>query len=164
MRPLVIYFTRTNNTTPLAQAVAAELDADLFKIGDLPAPDLERQMQGRELIVLGSGIYNTRPPKQILRLIPKIQTGTKLFIFFTSGFTVPFLVRLYKTPYYKAIARQGVELLGIWNRPGHDKHPLFEWMNLNLERPNQEDLGDIRALVSTLKKPDAAVLSSDFIH
>ncbi len=156
MRPLVIYFTRTNNTTPLAEAVAAELDADLFKVGDLPDADLEKQMRGRELIVLGSGIYNTRPPKQILRLIPKIGTGTKLFIFFTSGFAVPFLLRRYKAPYFKAVARQGLDLVGMWNRPGHDKHWAFKWMNLNLERPNPQDLGDIRAVVATLRRPEAA--------
>ena len=151
MRPLVIYFTRTNNTTAIAEAVASELDADLLKVGDLPDAELERQMQGRELIAFASGIYNSRPPKQILRLIPKLPAGVKLIYVFTSGFIASFMVNWYKGPILKAVAKHGVNLLGIWNGPGHDKYVLLKWANLNLDRPNRQDLADIKAFVARLK-------------
>jgi len=151
MRPLVIYFTRTNNTTAIAQAVAAELDADLLKVNDLPDVELEIQMQGRELITFASGIYNSRPPKQMLRLIPKLSAGTKLIYVFTSGFVSSFMVNFYKRPIHKLVARHGVNLLGIWNGPGHDKYVLLKWANLNLDRPNQQDITDIKAFVAKLK-------------
>src|SRR5438445_12220915 len=110
MRPLVIYFTRTNNTIAIAQAVAAELDADLVKVGDLPEAELEKQMQGRGVIAFASGIYNSRPPKQMLRLIPKLPAGVGLAYVFTSGFTHPFMVRWYKGPSLRAVANRGINL------------------------------------------------------
>ena len=152
MRPLVIYFTRTNNTTAIAQAIAAELNADLIKVDDLADAELEKQMQGRELIAFASGIYNSRPPKQMLRLIPKLPAGVRLAYVFTSGFTSSFMVRWYKGPILRAVARHGVNLLGIWNGPGHDKYPLLKWANLNVGRPNQQDIASIKAFIADLTK------------
>jgi flavodoxin len=152
MQPLVIYFTRTNNSIAIAEAVAAELDADLVRVGDQPDVELERQMRGRELIVFASGIYNSRPPKQILHLIPKLPAGAGLAYVFTSGITSSFMVRWYKGPILRAVAKHGVNLLGIWNGPGHDKHPLFKWANLNAGRPNQQDFVAIKAFIAALEK------------
>lgn len=151
MRPLVIYFTRTNNTTPVAQAVAAALDADLIKHGDVPDAELERQMQGRALVALGTGVYNSRPSKHILRLIPKLPKGTKLFFFFTSGLTAPFLINWYKRPIYRMAAKHGVDLVGIWRCPGHDKYLLLKWANIHVDRPNRSDLDEVKACVAGLK-------------
>ena len=151
MRPLVIYFTRTNNTTLVAEAIAAELDADLFKHGDMPDVELEKQMQGRPLIALGTGVYNSRPSKQILRLIPKTPKGSKLFFFFTSGLTAKLLIDWYRRPVTKLAKKHDVDLIGIWRCPGHDKHPAFKWANLHADRPNRRDIAEVKAIVAMLK-------------
>lgn len=152
MRPLVIYFTRTNNTTPVAQAVAAQLDADLIRVDEISEAELQRQMQGRPLIALGTGVYNSRPAKQILRLIAKVPKGAKLFFFFTSGLTAPFLLEWYQRPIRKLARKHGVDLAGIWRCPGHDKHPAFKWANLHVDRPSRQDLDEVKAAVAVLKR------------
>jgi hypothetical protein len=85
-------------------------------------------------------------------LIPKLPAGVRLIYVFTSGFVIPFLVRQYKRPILKAVAKHGVNLLGIWNGPGHDKYVLLKWANLNVGRPNAQDLVEIKAFVDSLKK------------
>lgn len=147
MRPLIVYFSRTSNTVAVAETIADELRADLYRVEEFE-PSL---LAGRRVIGLGSGIYNTRPAKQILKLIPRIPRGTKVFVFFTSGFVNPWLVKLYMSRFRKPIAKQGLELLGIWNAQGHDKYLLLKWADIGLGRPDADDLASARAFAAAMK-------------
>ena len=53
MKPLIIYFSRTQNTISLAEAMAKSVGADLLLADKVTEADLA----GRRLVGLGSGIY-----------------------------------------------------------------------------------------------------------
>lgn len=146
MRPLVVYYSKTGNTVAVAEAISSELGAELHR-----AENIDPSMfAGRELVGLGSGIYNTRPSRHVLDLIAKIPPGTRVFVFFTSGFINRLLVRLYLSRFSKRIAKQGLNLVGVWNGPGHDNYPLLKWANIHVGRPSQEDLVAVRAFAAGL--------------
>lgn len=147
MKPLVVYYTKTNNTTAIAKAISEELGADCYDTEILP----DSELRGRTLIGLGSGTYNTMPAKEIRRVISRIEKGTKVVVFFTSGLAGRPFVAFYKWHYRRALRRHGLNLVGIWNCPGHDKHPLFKWLGLNLGRPNERDLCSARGFAATIK-------------
>jgi flavodoxin len=151
MKPLVIYYTKTNNTTAVAATVADTLNADLVNIRESSPAQLGELVKDRPLICLGTGIYNTCPAKPILKLLPQLPKDTKVFIFFTSGFVNKFLVRLYKSRFRKWLARSEVELVGMWNAPGHDKYPLLKWANIHVGRPDENDLRRLRSLLESLE-------------
>ena len=135
MRPLIVYYSRTGNTAPLARTVAKTIAADCMHAEEVRDSDLA----GRELIGLATGTYNSRPARQILQLIPRIAPGTRVFTLITSGFTASFLVRWYFSRFRKPLARQGLCWIGKWNCPGHDKYPPLRWANIQAGRPNAAD-------------------------
>ena len=147
MRPLIVYYSKTGNTVAVAETIAAELEADLFRAEDFN----DSQFSGRLLVGLGSGIYNTRPARQVLDLISKIPKGSRVFVFFTSGFVNKFLIRLYISRFRKRLEKQGLELVGVWHAPGHDKYPPLKWANIQRGRPDADDLENARAFAASLK-------------
>jgi flavodoxin len=146
MRPLIVYYSKTGNTVPVARAVAEAIDADCVRVEDLKPAD----MQGRELIGLGTGTYNSRPAKEIMRLIPQIAPGTRVFVFITSGLIAGFLVKLYFSRWRGPLAKQRLNWIGKWHCPGHDKYLLLKWANLQFGRPNEADLRDVREFAKAM--------------
>ena len=154
MRPLIVYYTKTGNTVAVATAVAEAIDADCIRVEDLRDSDL----LGRELIGLGTGTYNSRPAKAIMNLLPKIATGTRVFVFITSGLISGFLVRLYFSRWRKPMRKYALNWIGKWHCPGHDKYPLLKWANLQMGRPNADDLRQVREFASAMLTARQSIL------
>jgi flavodoxin len=145
--PLIVFCSRTDNTRRVAEAMAGPLAAELVAIEQLK----DHQLRGRPLIGLGSGVYWLRLERRIVDLAARIPPGCRVFIFSTSGWRGQALADFYQSELAKKLKQHGVEVIGRWHCPGHDKQPLFKWLNISRGRPNKDDMGRAREFASSLK-------------
>ncbi len=139
MKPLVIYASQTGNTFEVAEAMAAAIQADLKRAQDITAADLE----GRELIGLGSGIYTLQHLPPIRRLVPRLPAGCKVFIFSTSGLAGQLPAAAHRITHWRlrrALRGRKIAIMGEWNCPGQVKGGIYGWFGLYRGRPNDADL------------------------
>jgi flavodoxin len=139
MNPLIVYHTETGNTTDVAETMAAAMRADLKTADAATAADF----QGRPLIGLGSGIYTLGHVPQVLRLVPKLPAGCRVFIFSTSGTAGWMRPSAYWFTHWRlrsALRRRKAAILGEWECPGQVKRGVLAWFGLFRGRPNDADL------------------------
>lgn len=156
MKPLIAYVSRTGNTTRVVQPLAEVLGADLRVAGDVD----DATLCDRPLVGLGSGVYWLKHDPQLLSLIERIGTSTPVFTVTTSGFRCGFLVRYYQRRLRRKLQRHGLQVVGQFYSPGHDKFVLFRWMGLSKGRPDAADLERARTFAKTLTPRWAPVVAS----
>jgi flavodoxin len=139
MNPLIVYHTETGNTTEVAEIMAAAIRADLKTADTTTAADFP----GCPLIGLGSGIYTLGHVPEILRLVPSLPPGCRVFIFSTSGTAGWMGASAYRLTHWRlrrALCRRKATILGEWDCPGQVKGGILGWFGLFRGRPNEADL------------------------
>ena len=145
--PLIVFSSRTDNTRKVAEAMAKPLTAELAAIAQLK----DHQLRGRPLIGLGSGVYWLRLDRRIIDLAARIASDCRVFIFSTSGWRGKTLEAFFRSELEKQLQQRGIEVVGRWHCPGHDKQTLFKWLNISRGRPNAEDIRSAREFAASLK-------------
>ena len=81
MNTILIYSSLTGNTRKVAKVMAQELGIEMKRPGELT--DLE----GVELLFLGSGVYANRPARSLRRFLSNLSSlaGIKVALFGTYG-------------------------------------------------------------------------------
>jgi len=136
MKPLIIYQSRTGNTSIIANAMASILGADVLSVENA-VPD---NLKGRNLIGYGSGIYWTKIDRKFYELASFLPKGCNAFMFITSGMGFPSMLRLYWYFINSGFDRIGVSLIGKWDCRGYDQLPAFKWMGISKGHPNTHDI------------------------
>jgi flavodoxin len=145
--PLIVFSSRTDNTRRVAEAMAGPLAAELVAIEQLK----DHQLRGRPLIGLGSGVYWLRLERRIVDLAAKLPPDCRVFIFSTSGWRGQALADFYQSELANKLGKRNIDVIGRWHCPGHDKQPLFKWLNISRGRPNMDDIGNAREFAASLK-------------
>ena len=145
--PLIVFFSRTDNTRRVAEAMAAPLNAELVAADQLK----DHQLRGRPLIGMGSGVYWLRLAPQIVDLAARIPSRGRAFIFSTSGWGHRW-GSFYQSDLEKKLQQRGVEIVDRWHGPGQDRNPLFKWMGISKGRPNDDDIRSAREFAQGLKR------------
>lgn len=139
MKPLIVYASETGNTLEVAQAMAAAIQADLKSAKDIAPVDLE----GRQMVGLGSGIYNLQHLSALRKLAPLLPASCQAFIFSTSG-TAGWLPSMSRQINHgrlrRALRSRKIAILGEWDCPGQVKGGIYGWLGLYRGRPSEADL------------------------
>ncbi len=134
------------NTRRVAEAIGAELDADVVEPEDVD--DIGRY----DLIGFGSGIYFGSVHYRLLDLVDRIPTGggRGAFTFSTSGsFLLPWLGT---TGVRDRLQKRGYHMLGDFNCRGFDTvGPLRLIGGLNRGRPDDRDLARAAAFARDIR-------------
>ena len=139
MNPIIVYHSETGNTSEVAETLAAAVRADLKTAAKVAAADF----QDRSIIGLGSGIYNSAHVPEILRLVPILPPGSRVFIFSTSGTAGWMGASAHRLTHWRlrrALRSRKVTLLGEWDCPGQVKRGILAWFGLYRGRPSEADL------------------------
>ena len=109
MNTTLIYSSLTGNTRKVAKVMAQELGIKIKRPGELT--DLE----GVELLFLGSGVYANRPGRSLRRLLNNLPSlaGVKVALFGTYGFRPNQLNWL-----ARCVGKKGGEVLGRFSCKG----------------------------------------------
>lgn len=109
MNTALIYSSLTGNTRKVAKAIAQELGVEMKRPGELT--DLE----GVELLFLGSGVYANRPGRSLRRFLSNLSSlaGVKVALFGTYGFRPNQLDWL-----ARCVGKKGGEVLGRFSCKG----------------------------------------------
>jgi len=139
MNPLIVYHSETGNTIEVAEIMAAAIRADLKTAEKVASVDF----QNRNLVGLGSGIYNSAHVPKILRLVPTLPPESRVFIFSTSGTAGWMGASAHRLTHWwlrRALRRRKITLLGEWDCPGQVKGGVLGWFGLYRGRPSEADL------------------------
>lgn len=136
MKPLVVYKSRTGNTRRIADSIAAILEADVLSTEEVKLSHLK----SRSLIGFGSGIYYAKVDKEIYELVSRISDKCNVFMFITSGMSSPLMLWLYRFVIKNKFKGFGIDLVGLWNCRGYDKHPLLKWIGISKGHPDETDI------------------------
>ena len=145
--PLIVYCSRTDNTRRVAEAMAGPLAAELVAVDQLK----DHQLRGRPMIGLGSGVYWLRLARRIVDLAARIPSSGRVFIFSTSGWGQSW-VSFYQSELEKRLNQREIEIVDRWHGPGQDRNPLFKWMGISKDRPDEEDFRRAREFARGLKR------------
>jgi len=135
------------NTKKIADAMAAELNADIKKPGEVDLGKIGEY----DLIGFGSGIYMGKLHKNLLKLADNLpEAGKKSFIFSTAGGDNESMKN------HKALkdklASKGFKLIDEFTCRGFDTFgPLVLVGGLNKGKPDEKDLGSAREFAARLK-------------
>lgn len=144
---LVVCSWHHGNTRRVAEAIAAELHADLFTVEEASKIDLSTY----ELVGFGSGIYFAKHDRKLIDLVKSLPIApSNAFIFSTAGNTL--LWRWYHTSLRRLLTQGGAAIAGEFNCPGWDTvGPFAFFSGFYRGRPNQKDLARARAFAATLR-------------
>ena len=120
MKTLIVYAsTHHGNTEKVARAMAAAIGADLTDILKDGSPDAG----GYDLVGLASGVYFHSFHKRVQEFAQgaAFRPGQKVFLASTCGVGY----RDYGKGLGKALARQGVRVLGSFQCRGYDTYAIF---------------------------------------
>ena len=145
--PLIVFCSRTDNTRRVAVAMAKPLAAELVAIDQLK----DHQLRGRRVIGLGSGVYWLRLERRIVDLAARIPSNCRVFIFSTSGWGLTWGA-FYRSDLEKRLKQRGLEVIDRWHGPGQDRNPLFKWLGISRERPNETDILRAREFAQGIKR------------
>ena len=168
MRSIVIVCSyHHQNTEKVARAIAQALDAEVIAPQQVRADGLK----GYDLIGFGSGIYDSRPHRDLLDLVDGLPpvSGGNAFIFSTNG--SPGLVQTsverdrrtgeelepYSTrvhiPLRGSLLSKGYSIIGEFSCPGLNTNSFLRLFGgINKGRPSAEDLRRAEAFARGLKE------------
>lgn len=130
----------------IAEVLAGEFGAEIKKPSEIESEELD----GYDLIGLGSGIYDDMHHKKILEFVDSLpkSIGKKSFIFSTSGVPVSILgdkfLKNYMSKAHLALKNKleskGCVVLGDFICPGFNTNVFLKYFGgLNKNRPSYED-------------------------
>jgi len=136
MQVLIVYKSfHRGNTEKVAQAMAQAMNATLKKVEEARKEDLD----GYDLVGIGSGIYGGRYHKDLFALVEKIPRLEKdVFLFSTAGKPDEKHGRSMK----ELLLQKGAQVVGEFRCPGQTG--FFGFSFANKGHPDGEDLGRAR--------------------
>lgn len=150
MKTLIVYIsTHNGNTRKIAEAMAEELQADIFSADELKNLDVSAY----DLVGLGSGVYFGRHHASIMNLAEKLRgaKNKRFFIFSTSGSPEGFF-NGFNGPLKKRLSLKGARVVGAFNCPGFDNAAPFKYFGgKNKGRPNESDIAAAKSFAASLK-------------
>lgn len=134
------------NTRRIAEAIADELNADVFTVDEAEGVDFRHY----RLVGLGSGIYFGRHHHSLLRFVETWQSKPEhVFLFSTAG--LPFLRFLQHLALRRRATSQRLAVVGEFCCRGWDTvGPLWLMGGINRHHPNQADLDRAREFARQL--------------
>lgn len=143
---LVCDSTHHGNTRQIADAMAAELQADVVP----PEKVTPTELQRFDLVGFGSGIYFGLPGKSLRRLVAGLQAPLPpAFLFSTSG--LPIFTRLWHSGLRRRLKCLGCEIWGEFSCPGWDTVGPLRWIGgIHRRRPDDRDRESARQFARTL--------------
>ncbi len=149
MKALVIcYSYHHSNTKKVADEIAKVLDAEV----KTPHEVNPEELAGYDLVGFGSGIYMSKPHKELLALadtLPQTQ-NQKAFIFSTSG--QPNNGEKFHQKLREKLQTKGYSIVGEFNCTGFDTFGPFKLVGgLQKGHPNEDDLKGARDFAEKLK-------------
>ena len=150
MKTLIIcYSYHHNNTQKVAKTIAGVIDAEVKTPQQVDLAELA----GYDLVGFGSGIYMSKPHKELLAfadMLPQTQNG-KAFVFSTSG--QPNNGAKFHRPLREKLEAKGYTVLGEFNCTGFDTFGSFKLVGgLQKGHPNEADLKAAEKFAETLKQ------------
>jgi flavodoxin len=135
------------NTKKIADAMAAELNAEVKKPGEVDVGKIGEY----DLVGFGSGVYMGKMHKNLLKLADSLpQTGTKSFVFSTAGSNNENLK--YHKVLKDKLAAKGFRVTDEFTCRGFDTFgPLVLIGGLNKWKPDEKDLESARQFAARLK-------------
>jgi hypothetical protein len=126
----------------IAEAMADVLDCEVKEPGDF------EEVEGFNLIGFGSGIYYRSFHEEVFQLVDRIGSGTKSFIFSTSGLPNLPVLHDFEGELKSNLEENGFEVIGSFNCRGYDDFgPLRYIGGIHGGRPDKEDLRNARKFV-----------------
>lgn len=148
METAIIYKSiHHGNTKKIAETIAGSLNADIFDLKEVK----EDIIKDYDLIGFGSGIYFSKPHKNLMKFIDSLsdEKNKKAFVFSTSGKEKSEFNDLLKNE----LSKKGFEILGEFNCKGFDTWgPLKLIGGLNKGKPDEEDLINAKKFAESLKE------------
>ncbi|MBN2229055.1 MAG: flavodoxin family protein [Candidatus Thorarchaeota archaeon] len=138
-----------NNTLKIAQAMADELEADIFT----PEKVNDNSLQDYDLIGFGSGIYGGRHHRSILNVIEGLDSlsGKDVFVFYTSGFERFPVVSSFECALVSRLEGKGTNIKGKFSCRGFDTWgPFRVGGGKNKNHPDETDTANARAFAKSL--------------
>lgn len=149
MKTLIIYMSiHHQNTFKIAQAMARTLDAQMVRVPDANAKEVEEA----DLIGFGSGIYMFKHHALLLKFVDSLPTikGKKAFIFSTHGDSS---VRGYHNELKTRLVKKGFDIVGEFDCIGWDTFgPLALMGGTNKTKPDESDIAAATRFAEGLKK------------
>ena len=153
---VVVYSYHHHNTEKVATAMARVLDAPVRT----PLQVQPAELQGYDLVGLGSGIYFHRLHPGLLALADKLVpvTGGRAFLFSTMGLPLAgALMRAYArhchAPLRERLQSRGYTVLDEFTCIGHDTNGLLRFCGgLNQGRPSAGDLHRAEQFARALRR------------
>ena len=135
------------NTKRIAEVMAGSLDAGLLDLKDVKV----NVVTDYDLIGFGSGIYNRKPHKELMKFVEGLNNvkDKKAFVFSTSGRDkLEFNSRL-----KEELTGKGFEIIGEFSCKGFDTWGPFKLIDgLNKGKPDEEDFKSAESFANSLKK------------
>jgi len=138
------------NTEKVAKVIANVLDAEI----KTPLQTDPNSLSAYDLVGFGSGIYFSKPSKDLLNFVDKLPQAAhkKAFIFSTSGRTGKAALKFHNSLKEK-LAAKGFDILGELNLAGYDTFGALKIVGgVNKGRPNEEDLKQAEMFATGLKQ------------
>ena len=146
---IVCYSYHHNNTYKVAEAIAGVIYGE----NKTPQQVDPAELAAYDLVGFGSGIYMSKPHKELLAFADKLpQTqGGKAFVFSTSG--QPNNSEKFHKPLREKLTAKGYIIVGEFKCTGFDTFGPFKLVGgLQKGHPNEEDLKAAAIFAETLKQ------------
>lgn len=148
MKTAIIYKSIHHvNTKKIAEEIASVLEAELIDLKDVNIGIINEF----DLIGFGSGIYNNKPHKELMKFVKTMENveNKKAFVFSTSGRKKPEFNIMLK----EKLSNKGFEVIGEFNCKGFDTvGPLRLFGGINKGKPDEEDFKNARDFANGLKE------------
>jgi len=135
------------NTKRIAEVIAGFLEADLLDLDDV-SRDIIKEY---DLIGFGSGIYYSKPHKELMKFIEELDNveGKKAFVFTTSGRGKT----EFNTWLKEELSNKGFEIIGEFACKAFDTMGPFKLIGgLNKGKPDEEDFKNAESFANSLKE------------
>ena len=146
---IVCYSYHHNNTQKVAEAIAGVIGAEV----KTPQQVNPSELAGYDLVGFGSGIYMSKPHKDLLKFadnLPQIQ-NVKAFVFSTSG--QPNNGEKFHRSLREKLKAKGYRVVGEFNCTGFDTFGPFKLVGgLQKGHPNEADFTAAALFAEKLKQ------------
>lgn len=153
---IILFSYHHGNTRTVAEEIAEVLDSEVRS----PQVVDPEQLSGYDLVGFGSGIYDYKHHRLLLKLadeLPKVE-GKKAFIFSTSGVRIDSRIfghisRKFHDELREKLQSKGYEIVGEFNCKGLDTNSFLKYFGgINKGHPNEQDLREAKEFAERLKE------------